>query len=111
MRSGRQAARHWQELPVTIAASCVGSTKTKAMTDKNMPLAMRLMGRFGTTPERSALNAVRFLTMRNAAEANGSILRKPKSYSPDRLKLDTVKAARLWDITGELARQRGLALP
>jgi hypothetical protein len=30
----QEAAKHWQGQPVTIAASCVGSTKTKADTRK-----------------------------------------------------------------------------
>src|SRR5690606_27562736 len=58
----QEAARRWRELPVALTATCVGPTKTKAMLDPRMPLSMRLMGRFGTTPEVSAANAVRALT-------------------------------------------------
>jgi NAD(P)-dependent dehydrogenase (short-subunit alcohol dehydrogenase family) len=107
----QEAARRWHDMPVTISAACVGSTKTKAMTDPNMPLIMRLMGLLGTRPEVSAVNAVKLLTCAAAENAKGSILRKPKQYSPERLSLDPARAARLWDLTGEAAAARGLKLP
>lgn len=107
----QEAAARWQGLPVTIAAACVGSTKTKAMLDPQMPLIMRLMGRFGTTPEKSATNAVRLLTQRSAADANGAVLRNPKQYHPEPVAMDRAETARLWDITTELAAQHGLQLP
>lgn len=107
----QQAAWLWCNLPVTVAACCVGSTKTKAMTNRNMPLAMRVMGYFGTMPEISAANDIKLLTVPSALNANGSVLFEPKAYSPESLRLDPAKAARLWDMTGELARQRGIDLP
>ncbi|MNG35796.1 hypothetical protein D3C84_1226180 [compost metagenome] len=80
------------------------------MADPQMPLFMRLMGRFGAAPEVSAQNAVRFLTMEDARAVNGAILRSPKTFSPQRLTLSQQDAERLWNITGSLAAQRGLAL-
>jgi hypothetical protein len=83
----QEAAKRWQGQPVTIAASCVGSTKTKAMTDPIMPLAMRLMAVFGTTPEVSAVNAIKYPTAASAAEVNSAVLRNPKKYEPKKLRL------------------------
>lgn len=107
----QEAAQRWKDLPVTISASCVGSTKTKAMTDPAMPLAMRMMGWFGTTPEVSAQNAVRLLCSASARPAHGAVLRKPKHFTPQPLALNPDDAAKLWHITTELAQQRGLTLP
>lgn len=107
----QEAARRWQRLPVTITAACVGSTKTKAMTDPAMPIAMRVMGLFGTSPEVSAANAVRLLNAVSARDANGAILRKPTSYSPQRLASTSADAEKLWEFTSRLAKQRGLDLP
>ncbi|NSL53795.1 SDR family NAD(P)-dependent oxidoreductase [Uliginosibacterium aquaticum] len=107
----QEAARRWHDLPVSIAVSCVGSTKTKAMLDSNMPWFMRLMGRFGASPEFSARNAVRFLTAQDVQDANGASFRKPKVYKPEPISKNPDDAARLWHITGELAAERGLSLP
>jgi NAD(P)-dependent dehydrogenase (short-subunit alcohol dehydrogenase family) len=107
----QEAARRWHDLPVTISASCVGPTKTKAMAQPEMSLVMRLMGLAGTTPEVSAMNAVRLLTKASAQDANGAVLRKPKRYSPQSLALDPAACEKLWNITGELAHRHGLTLP
>ncbi|WP_051926516.1 SDR family NAD(P)-dependent oxidoreductase [Pantoea sp. 9140] len=107
----QEAAQRWRDLPVSLTATCVNSTKTKAMADPRMPLAMRLMGQFGTTPEVSATNAVRVLTQASAQGLNGAVLRRPKRFEPQALQFDSGDAARLWDITTELAAQRGLRLP
>src|SRR3546814_12257839 len=66
----QEAAARWHGKPVTLAACCVGPTRTKAMQDKRMPVVMRLMGLFGTTPDRSAKNVVTCLTTASAADAN-----------------------------------------
>ena len=107
----QEAARRWRDMPVTITASCVGTTKTKAMSDPLMPLIMRLMGAFGAPPEVSAKNAAMLLTRASARDANGAILRKPKRYLPERLAQDPVKAAALWDITTHIAALKALTLP
>lgn len=107
----QEAARRWQDLPVSITAACVGPTKTKAMADPAMPLIMRLMGLFGTQPEISARNAVRLLTTADSREINGSILRQPKHYRPEALALDPAAASELWQRTTQLAQERGLLLP
>lgn len=96
---------------MSIAASCVGTTKTKAMTDAAMPFIMGLMGRFGVPAEISAANAVRLLTRSSANDANGAVLRKPKLYRPEPLALDQAEAQELWLLTARLAEQRGLHLP
>ncbi len=106
----QEAERLWADRPVSLTACCVGSTRTKAMADPAMPLMMRLMGRFGTTPERSAANAVRVLSKASAADARGAILKNPKAYAPEPIAMDTVKAARLWAITTDLAAAHGAAL-
>jgi hypothetical protein len=72
---GRAAAINGRGQPVTISASCVGSTRTKAMSDPLMPLSMRFMGALGARPEISAQNAVRLLTCESAQDANGGVLR------------------------------------
>ncbi|AYM14712.1 MULTISPECIES: SDR family NAD(P)-dependent oxidoreductase [Agrobacterium] len=107
----QEAAKRWNGRSVTIAAACVNSTKTKAMSDPSMPLVMRLMGLFGATPEKSAENAVRLLTDASAAGTNGAMLRNPKHYSPEPLALEPADAARLWAITGQIAARGGVTLP
>lgn len=107
----QEAARRWHGRPVTVAACAVGPTKTKAMQDKRMPLVMRLMGLIGTSPEKSAKNIVTCLVKSSAADANGAVLRKPKTWTPERIDWDADKAARLWDITTDLAADQGVTLP
>ncbi|GLU37383.1 SDR family NAD(P)-dependent oxidoreductase [Pseudomonas sp. NBRC 100443] len=104
----QEAARRFREkqLPVSISASCVGPTKTKAMADKAMPLSMRLMGLLGTSPEKSAQNAVRLLVQNNSLGTSGCILRNPKKFEPKHLALEAQQALRLWDITASLASSR-----
>lgn len=107
----QEAALRWRDRPVLVTATCVGPTKTKAMLDPRMPLSMRLMGRFGTSPEVSAANAVRALTQTSTAGLNGTVLRSAKRFEPEQLHLDPQEAARLWTLTTELAAQRELSLP
>lgn len=107
----QEAARRWRDLPVTIAAACVGSTRTKTMADPRMPPMMRLMGRFGTTPETSAANPVRLLLDADIARANGAILRSPKRFDPVAPALPDDLAERLWAETARLAQRGGVALP
>jgi short subunit dehydrogenase len=106
----QEAAKRWNGRPVTIAAACVNSTKTKAMSDPSMPFVMRLMGRFGTSPEASAINAVKLLTEASAADANGAVLRSPKRYHPEPLSLDPGDATKLWAITERIALKGGVTL-
>lgn len=107
----QEAAKRWQGRPVTIAAACVNPTKTKSMADPAMPFVMRLMGLFGTSPEKSAVNAISLLTKASAAEANGAVLRHPKHDRPEPLALDAADAARLWAITERIAFKGGMTLP
>ncbi|MBB5684878.1 SDR family NAD(P)-dependent oxidoreductase [Sphingobium boeckii] len=107
----QEAAGRWADRPVTLTAACVNSTKTKAMADPEMPLVMRLMGTFGTTPEKSAQNAVRVLTEASAANATATVLRNPKTYAPETLAFDPAKAVRLWDITTSIGARHGVVLP
>ena len=106
----QEAAARWHGKPVTLAACCVGPTRTKAMQDKRMPVVMRLMGLFGTTPARSAKNVVTCLTKASAADANGAVLRKPKTWTPEAIVWDRAKSARLWEITTRMAADRGVDL-
>lgn len=106
-----EANRQWRDRPVTFAATCVGSTKTKSMSDPAMPLVMRLMGLFGAAPEASASNAVKLLTEADARDARGAVLRQSKTFKPERIALDEAKAGKLWAITTDLAGRQGLRLP
>jgi hypothetical protein len=96
---------------ITFTAVCVGATDTKVMRDPLMPLLMRILGRFGTTPEASTVNIVRALTANSAAEIAGAKLPKPKLYAPERIALKSGDAAKLWTITSEIATSRGVSLP
>lgn len=107
----QQAAALWNELPVSLAATCVGSVKTKAMQDPEMPFIMRLMGRFGTTPELACRNAVNVLTAEQSGDLKGVILRNWKTYSPEKLALNNSDAVKLWELTGSIAAEKGLVLP
>ena len=100
----QEATRRWADMPVTLAAACVGSTKTKVMSSPEMPLTMRLLGVFATSPEASASNAIRLLTAKSAADARGAVLRNPKQYTPQPIALDPNKAAKLWAITDDLTK-------
>lgn len=108
----QEATRRWSGTPVTLTAVCVGPTRTKVMADPSMPPAMRWLARlFGTTPERSAMNAVRVLTARAAADVAGAKLTKPKQYLATPIALDANLAERLWRHTTELAARASLTLP
>ncbi|AYM14798.1 MULTISPECIES: SDR family NAD(P)-dependent oxidoreductase [Agrobacterium] len=106
----QEASRLWVNRPVTLTAVCVGPTKTKAMLDPKMPLIMRLLGLIGTKPEMSARNAVTALVKSSAGDIKGGILRKRKTWTPELLAFDPVKATKLWDITTSLASDRGVEL-
>lgn len=107
----QELARRWFGRNISASVCCVGPTKTKVMSDKSMPLSMRLMSLFATTPEKSARNAIRWLTEADLGGVNGTIMRNPKKFDPVALKLDPTEAERLWWTTSELAEQRGLYLP
>jgi len=106
----QEATKRWADLPVSLSACCVESVKTKAMQDPAMPFIMRLMGRFGTSPELAARNAVTVLTAADPAVLKGAIVRKSKEYKPEKLQLDAADAAKLWDITTEIGKNRGMVL-
>jgi NAD(P)-dependent dehydrogenase (short-subunit alcohol dehydrogenase family) len=88
----QEAARRWQSRPVTITGAWAQNVKTKVMLDPAMPAVMRL------------------LVQADARAANGALLRSSRRYAPEPLALDATRAARLWEITGELAARRGLTL-
>lgn len=107
----QEAARRWADRPISLTACCVESVKTKAMQDPAMPFVMRLMGRFGTTPELASRNAVRILTAADSAGLKGAIVPKSRVFEPRPLQLDSADGERLWEITTHIAAERGLALP
>lgn len=107
----QEAAKRYADLPVSFAASCVESVKTQVMLDPKMPFIMRLMGRFGTTPELASRNAVTLLTTADASGLKGVIVPKSKVYAPQPINRDAADAAKLWDITTKLAQEKGLILP
>lgn len=102
----QEATKRWADKPVTLSASCVGSTKTKVMSAPEMPLSMRFLAMFGTSPEVSAVNAIRLLTKTSAVDASGAVLRNPKQYTPEPIALDPAKAAKLWAMTEDLANSK-----
>jgi NAD(P)-dependent dehydrogenase (short-subunit alcohol dehydrogenase family) len=107
----QEATRLWGQRAITLTAVCVGPTKTKVMSDPRMPLLMRILGRFGTTPEASAVNIVRALTAHSATEIAGAKLPKPKRYVAERIALNPGDAEKLWSITSGIAASGGVALP
>lgn len=106
----QEATRLWVDRPVTLTAVCVGPTKTRAMLDPKMPLIMRFLGLIGTKPEMSARNAVTALVKSSARDLKGTVLRKPKAWTPEPLAFDPVKATKLWEITTSLAADHGVEL-
>lgn len=106
-----EASRRWADKPVRLYASGVGSTKTKVMQDAGMPLIMRLMARFGTTPEISAQNAIRLLLDPQAPAMKAALYKSPKKFEPSPFGVPATEAARLWDITTRLAAAKGVVLP
>jgi NAD(P)-dependent dehydrogenase (short-subunit alcohol dehydrogenase family) len=106
-----EAARRWADLPVRLYASAVGTTKTKVMQDSNMPLIMRWMARFGTTPEISARNSIRLLLDATAPEPTAALYKNPKKFVPSPFGVPAAEAARLWDITTQIAAAKGVVLP
>lgn len=106
----QEATRLWAEYPITLTATCVGPTKTKVMLDPNMPLIMRLLGMIGTTPEISAKNAVTALVKTSPYDIKGAVLRKPKYWNPEPIAFDSMKAAKLWDLTTLIANKGGVTL-
>lgn len=108
----QEAAKRWKERPISIAAACVGTTKTKTMQDPNMPFIMRLMARFGTTPEISASNIVQYLKLEAIpAKERFGIMWDPKKLviSPPQQPED--KAKKLWGITRSISVDKGVPLP
>ncbi|OAN56255.1 SDR family NAD(P)-dependent oxidoreductase [Sphingobium sp. TCM1] len=106
-----EAARQWADLPVRLYATGVGSTKTKAMQDPDMPLIMRIMARFGTTPDKSARNAIRLLLDAEPPALKVAILPKPDRFTPEPMDVPAAEAAALWDITTALSARHGVILP
>jgi NAD(P)-dependent dehydrogenase (short-subunit alcohol dehydrogenase family) len=106
-----EASRRWADLPVRLYASGVGTTKTKVMQDPNMPLIMRLIVRFGTTPEISAQNSIRLLLDAAPPAMKAALYKNPKKFTPSPFAVPAAEAARFWDITTEIAASKGLVLP
>lgn len=108
----QEAAKRWQDRPVSIVAACVGTTKTKAMKDPEMPFLMRFMGKFGTTPEISAKNVVEYLRLKTIPkEKRFGIMWDPKQLVVSQPTQPQDKAKKLWDITSRISADRGVPLP
>lgn len=107
----QEAQKRWKDRPISIIAVCVGSTKTKVMTDSEMPFLMRLMGRFGTTPELSAQNIVKVLgSSKIADEERFGIMWDPKKPQISKPVFPDDKAEKLWEITSRISGEGGVAL-
>ena len=107
----QEAARRWASRGISATMCCVGPTRTKVMRDPSLPLSMRMMLPFASSPERSARAAVNVLTRQSAADFNGAIVRSPTRGVPEPMAFDRAKTARLWEITTVIARDRGMPLP
>ncbi|WP_257538587.1 SDR family NAD(P)-dependent oxidoreductase [Sphingobium sp. CFD-1] len=106
-----EASRRWSDRPIGLYATGVASTKTKAMQDPAMPLIMQMMGWFGTTPEKSAVNATRLLLDDKRPALKAAIFKNPKAFEPTPFDMPPQEAARLWDITTDIATRKGVHLP
>jgi NAD(P)-dependent dehydrogenase (short-subunit alcohol dehydrogenase family) len=106
-----EAGRRWSDRPIALYAAAMPSTRTKAMLDPAMPMIMRLMGRFGASPERSAGNPTRLLLDEQALGPRVGILSDHKRFVATPFDVPTNEAARLWDITTRLAASKGVELP
>ncbi len=106
----QEAAKRWQGKPVTIAITAVGPTMTDTVREQ-APLWVRLLYRLiATTPERSAANAIRLLTMADASAANGTIFFSAKRFEATPLRYGHDLTERLWTLSEDLLRTRGFAL-
>lgn len=106
-----EASRRWSDRPIGLYATGVGSTRTKAMLDPAMPLIMRIMGRLGTTPEKSAANATRLLLDDQRPALKAAIYKNPKAFEPAPFDMPPQQADRLWEITTAIAADKGVHLP
>lgn len=106
-----EASRRWAERPIRLYASAVGSTRTKTMLDPSMPLIMRIMARFGTTPTASAQNAIRLLLDAHPPEPRAALFRNPKQFVPSPFAVPADEATQLWDLCSALAARNRLDLP
>lgn len=108
----QEAAKRWQDRSVSIVAACVGTTKTKAMQDPEMPFLMRFMAKFGTTPEISAKNIIEYLRLETIPkEKKFGIMWDPKQLVISKPTQPQDKAKKLWDITNRISADRGVPLP
>lgn len=106
-----EAGRRWADKPVSLYASIVGATKTQTMKSPEVPLIMRAMGVFGTTPERSARNAVHALLTDTPPQMKTAIYRNPKAAEVSAFDVPGDVAVKLWGITTDIALERGVTLP
>lgn len=81
------------------------------MLNPEMPLIMRIMGHFGTTPELVSTNVVRVLITADAAGLKGVIVRKSKEYKPEKLQLNSADAEKLRGLATAVGSSHGLLLP
>lgn len=68
--------------------------------------ARALYAVIATTPERSAVDAVRFLLADDVRHACGAAFTSPRRYEPVPIAYDPALASRLWALTEELVRAR-----
>lgn len=76
-----EASRRWADMPITLHATGIGTTKTKVMTSPDIHWIMRLMAKFGTTPEKSARNAIALLLNSATPSPAKGLLKKPGEFS------------------------------
>jgi NAD(P)-dependent dehydrogenase (short-subunit alcohol dehydrogenase family) len=107
----QEASKRWKDRPVSIVAACVGPTKTKSMSDSNMPFLMRLMGRFGTTAEVSSKYVVEYLRLLAIPENQRfGVMWDPKKADIGATQRPDGKARKLWDITSRISSDHGVPL-
>lgn len=106
-----EASRRWGDKPITLHATAIGTTRTKVMSSPDMHWIMRMMSGFGTTPERSAQNAISLLLYKNPPSPKAGLLKNPAKAVISVFDHPRDEAAKLWDITSELALKQGVHLP
>ena len=106
-----EASRRWTEKPITLHASGIGTTKTNVMTNPEMHWIMRAMAVFGTTPEKSAQNAIRLLLSSERPEPSTGVLKSSSKFKISPFDHPREEAENLWNITTKLAEGQGIALP
>jgi len=106
-----EASRRWADKPISFHAKGIGTTRTKVMTNPDMHWIMRFMARFGTTPEKSAQNAIHLMLDKTPPAMRAGLVKKPGKLEVSAFDTPPEEAAALWDITSDIAASNEVELP